>query len=1190
MEWRDASAELGATYEYLVAERPVGTGEDLFATLHAGIDYRVPPRGKLILLVDGSTQTQALTTELATLEHDLVGDGWTVLRHNVERSRSVAEIKALIRSIWAGDPEHVKALLLFGHVAVPYSGKTAFDGHYSVEPYGQHTGAWAADNYYAELSSGFGPMGWTDSEVNDTGAAYADYRPRPENFNVPGDGKFDQDFAPSELELAVGRVDLSNMPAFQKSETALLKQYLLKDHEYRTASGRFFTPPRPRVVVTNLLTQWLGGVSFTSDAVERFAPSVGLSSFVMLDAARIGYELHKLTDRDDALWSINDDTAFFRGQYHIATTAQLAANQSLKIPFYSLFGSFFGDWEISDNYLRAPLCTSGYGLAAIYGTEFDARELAFGATIGEAMRRSVKPISYSLMGDPTLRLQVVPPPSTVAVRATATGGADLRWGSSRGSLLGFNVYRSDDEAGPFTLVNTTGPITGNRLVLGAARPGEWFMVRAVRREQNGSGTFLNESEGPITRLGPAPASSPTILQQPVSAQALPGKAVAFAVRAFGGDLSYQWYRTGAAGGEQALVGETRPGLIIPAADASKLGNYRCQVRNSNGSTWSNSVQLSLHTELPLPRLSMNVPAQGRADVPAFDPHLPGVTARLLFNSAKGEVRQSSTSPSGLEYLPHSGFDGHDELQYVVEDGLSSQLGTIAVEIIDTPSWGNDRLPGLSGEMTYPTGTALGGSSRVNGADWEMRGYGHSYDSGDLATDYGSFGYFEHQSASGDFDVVVHSVRFDGDYGNAGLAIWNGHSAGQRYAFLGLDRSSIVSHYLRFPDVEGASTLETLGSTEEAGRYLRLRRRGDTIFRDVSRDGVSWSQVGAPLVFSAWNQSDDSLERSGLPESLEVGLFVAGSAFEPGPSHRSPSGPDPEGSIYRAAIAADYFHPAVAVFRGYAVVSPPRPLPEMRRATVLSDGRFQFEIAPGQSGAVYQVLGSTDLAQWAPLLTSAAAGVVTLTPPAGADRQFYRLQLGDERSTRAIGFVRVVVPGRNASGAGGYALLANPLLSASTSLSALLPSAPPGTAIWKYRPLDHQYVESNNPSGSAWSEEESLGPGVGFFVRMPGPEPLTINFVGEVLEGRLHRTLRGPMDLFGSMQPLPRALPAHPSGWPEVMLYRYDAATNGFDNSPTYSPMEGWGTAPPVLRAAEGVIAAFQSDATSRMFVGELGLP
>ena len=70
---------------------------------------------------------------------------------------------------------------------------------------------------------------WTDIITSSPNPLY-----RPETRNLPGDGKFDEDSLP-EVQLAIGRVDLSNLPVFSIYETDLLNRYLDKNHLFRHA-------------------------------------------------------------------------------------------------------------------------------------------------------------------------------------------------------------------------------------------------------------------------------------------------------------------------------------------------------------------------------------------------------------------------------------------------------------------------------------------------------------------------------------------------------------------------------------------------------------------------------------------------------------------------------------------------------------------------------------------------------------------------------------------------------------------------------------------------------------------------------------------------------------------------------------------------------------------------------------------
>jgi hypothetical protein len=90
----------------------------------------------------------------------------------VNRGDSVTHVKDLIKKEYSADSANTKAVFLFGHVPVPYSGDTAADGHY-----GEHQGAWPCDGYYADMDGI-----WTDKSVNMTIAS------DPRNRNIPGDG------------------------------------------------------------------------------------------------------------------------------------------------------------------------------------------------------------------------------------------------------------------------------------------------------------------------------------------------------------------------------------------------------------------------------------------------------------------------------------------------------------------------------------------------------------------------------------------------------------------------------------------------------------------------------------------------------------------------------------------------------------------------------------------------------------------------------------------------------------------------------------------------------------------------------------------------------------------------------------------------------------------------------------------
>ena len=471
--YADGAVTVGTAYEYQVRRTANVTGYGYLAT---GIAVPlVEDRGKVVLVVD-ATMAAALATELLRLQSDLAGDGWTVLRHDVSRTSSVPSVKALVKADYSADPTRVKTVFLFGHVPVPYSGSLAPDGH------SDHVGAWPADLYYGEMDGT-----WTDTlTLTGTGRG----------SNVPGDGKFDQSYAPGgTVELAVGRVDLANMPAFApKTEVDLLRQYLNKDHGFRLKA---WTLPARGLIDDNFGA--FGGEAFASTGWRAFSAFFGPANVFALDwfgtLGGSGY-----------LWAYGCGGGNYTGAGGVGSTANFAATDT-KTAFTFLFGSYFGDWDVSNNFLRAPLATTSYGLTCAWAGRpaWYVHHMAMGETIGYAARVSQNnsstyfygygpSVHVALMGDPTLRMHVVAPVSNVAA-AGGAGAATITWTASPDAVAGYHVYRAPSAAGPFTRL-TTVLVTGTSFVDTAAPGGSpTYLVRAVKLETNPSGSYWNASTG-----------------------------------------------------------------------------------------------------------------------------------------------------------------------------------------------------------------------------------------------------------------------------------------------------------------------------------------------------------------------------------------------------------------------------------------------------------------------------------------------------------------------------------------------------------------------------------------------------------------------------------------------------------------------------------------------------------------------
>lgn len=485
--WTDSGISVGQAYEYRVV-KSTSVGYSGTGYLLAGIQAPCAEnRGKVILLVDNTFST-SLAAELTRMEWDLAGDGWTVLRRDVSRNDSTPNIKNLIRSIYNADPSNTKAVFLFGHIPVPYSGNFNPDGH------PDHQGAWPADVYYGDMDGN-----WSDSSTYSSGAS------RPSNQNSPGDGKFDQSEMPSSAEIAVGRVDFSNMTCYanktpSRSELDLLRAYLNKDHNFR---HRVFTVGRRGLVCDNFGER--DGEAFASSGWRNFGAFFGADNVTKVG----GWQYFPAVTSQDYLWSYGTGGGSWYTCDGIGSSDDFAKNE-IRSVFTMYLGSYFGDWDNESGFLRAAL-GSGYCLTTSWAgrPHWFYHHMGLGETIGvstilsqnngfnglyDRQNHGTRGVHVALLGDPTLRMHPVIPPSNL--RGTASGSAmQLAWNASTDTdLVGYHVYRGGGPAGSFTRL-TSSPLSGSSFTDSSYSAGATYMVRAVKLEKAGGGTYYNPSQG-----------------------------------------------------------------------------------------------------------------------------------------------------------------------------------------------------------------------------------------------------------------------------------------------------------------------------------------------------------------------------------------------------------------------------------------------------------------------------------------------------------------------------------------------------------------------------------------------------------------------------------------------------------------------------------------------------------------------
>lgn len=512
--------EAGKPVEYWVRRDHEGPPYEADGFLYAGFDVpAVLDRGTIALVVERSL-AGPLAKEIDRLLEDLEGDGYRPVRLDVAREDAVPDVKARIKALWEADKSGVRSVFLLGHVPVPYSGALAPDGHRGPVHGLVHFGAWPADLYYGEMDAL-----WTDSVIDTR--RYHHKIDFPANFNFPGDGKFDQTalyrpgmpepkvpgeptprtdvefdrppVANGEVELEVGRVDFSDLPAFAPlGEIDLLRRYLDKEHAHR--HGRVVLERR------GLVADGFG-YAMKEDGHAKFPfAAVAYRAYAAMfgPAGSDDGPLFASLDARPRLFAYAAGAGQFDACEGIGTTKDFARHAP-QAAFLVLYGSYFGDWNTKDNFWRAALASDGPTVVAVWNSpQWQLHHLALGAPIGTSTRVTQNLhtlVHISVMGDPTLRA-IVPPSPEGLVATRREGAVELAWRPVDGAM-GYDVARAAP-GGRFERLTTS--YASSAVFRDAAAPAGplRYRVRAIVRTETASGTFENPSAGAFATIAPAP--------------------------------------------------------------------------------------------------------------------------------------------------------------------------------------------------------------------------------------------------------------------------------------------------------------------------------------------------------------------------------------------------------------------------------------------------------------------------------------------------------------------------------------------------------------------------------------------------------------------------------------------------------------------------------------------------------------
>jgi len=379
--------------------------------------------------------------------------------------------------------------------------------------------------YYQDVYPPNAESRWTDTgNFSTTNAS---------NTNIANDGRWDisgVDQLPDGslmADLEIGLIDFSNLPAFSESETALYRRYLAD----KAIPFRNKTFSVDRTAITHAGFVWNAGRIPSISGWRDFGPLVGRTGLCIA-----GETIPGQAPCDKSFWSLynSNTTAFWAlvsstgSTDHIwgyESTSQLASGRAYKAIAILTHGSWHGDFHITSNNInRAFLAAEGYVQASLWTGRPHSMfyPAGMGLTLGYGAKKAlnggqdeffnsrgfdenVHQVHFALMGDPTLRMNIIEPISNLSA-STEGASVTLSWDGASSSR-GYLVYRGTEKFGPYTqltpeLISATS-FTDTSVINDEV----FYSVVSVELQNSPTGSYFNNSTGQVI-----PVSIPNALK------------------------------------------------------------------------------------------------------------------------------------------------------------------------------------------------------------------------------------------------------------------------------------------------------------------------------------------------------------------------------------------------------------------------------------------------------------------------------------------------------------------------------------------------------------------------------------------------------------------------------------------------------------------------------------------------------
>ena len=495
--WTDNNVALGDVWEYQVKRLHGVSFSTGYIAATVGYD-QTNYRGRMILLVADNI-VSGLPAKYAELKKDLTGDGWYVQELVVAKATDwdaadkVITIRSMVQNIYNNAPvnDKPKQLFILGHVPLPRAG---LNGQ-TPDDHIQNAGARGADTYYADVDGNF-----TDVSTYNPGGLSSPYA-----VNLPGDYKWDQENIPSELEMAFGRIDFTDIASYSGTELGFTDQYLTRLHHYKQVDAGFNMGTK---------TGFYLGYDNSNDGSYRSLPAISGANNVYQNTSALP---HPQWVQQNGPFSVYMQNRFAPQTGEWDTYGMNAAVYTSDQSYWG-----FGDVPEGNQYskIRSILCANSKCVMIIWTTMAINifHQTGAGESIGMACKQIMdhnatnqkleKPSSpfdtpafwnrtqFELYGDPTIRLQQVVPASSPQIASGAGNSIVLQWTASPdNNITGYHIYKSSSEFGQFNKISGTTPVVATTFTDNDPHAGEWYMIRAVKQQTTGSGIFFNPAQG-----------------------------------------------------------------------------------------------------------------------------------------------------------------------------------------------------------------------------------------------------------------------------------------------------------------------------------------------------------------------------------------------------------------------------------------------------------------------------------------------------------------------------------------------------------------------------------------------------------------------------------------------------------------------------------------------------------------------